>query len=227
MSESLYPASPALAFLAAPARGHSKDEVAAALAKARSDGRVTFRIGARIGADLPKRTPDGSAALPLLSSPHAAIMLTHGPQKDIQPALRALIAEAGHCIDLDGSVLIAGTEYIVKAGEGAILVMMLARRRAGVCRAAFLDRWLIGHAPFGLRTDASGYRQLHAGNTVPAEPGLPPANLHDGIGMVYFRDLGHVAGARAAPEIARDATRDEMAFIDHSRSMLTMFRMSD
>jgi hypothetical protein len=45
--------------------------------------------------------------------------------------------------------------------------------------------------------------------------------------MVFFRGLEHVADARAAPEIARDATRDEMAFIDHERSMLAMFRLRD
>ena len=33
--------------------------------------------------------------------------------------------------------------------------------------------------------------------------------------------------ARAAPEVARDATRDEMRFIDHAGSMLAMFRLAD
>lgn len=40
-----------------------------------------------------------------------------------------------------------------------------------------------------------------------------------------FRDEQHAAAARAAPEIAHDATRDEMRFVDHRRSMLAMFRL--
>jgi hypothetical protein len=227
MSTGLYPASPALAFLAAPAPGHAIGDVAAAMAEAANHGGPGFRIGIRIEIDLPKRTPDGSAALPLLPSPHAAIALAHGPRESVEPALRALIREVCDCIDVQASVLMAGTEHVVKPGDGAILVMMLAARRAGLTRAGFLGRWLVGHAPFGLRTNASGYRQLHAGDTDSAGPGLPAANVHDGIGMVFFRDLDHVARARSAPEIAREATSDEMAFIDHGRSMLMMFRLRD
>lgn len=119
-------------------------------------------------------------------------------------------------LDPIASVTMAGTLYDVRPGNGAILVVMLAARRAEFSRAAFAARWLEGHAPFGLRTDAAAYRQLHAA----AEGG------YDGIGMVWFRDLDHVKAARAAPEIARDATADEMLFIDHSRSMLAMFRMT-
>jgi hypothetical protein len=164
MSESPCRAAPALAFLAAPAPGHSIGDVAAAMTKAGHHGRPGLRIGIRIDIDLPKRTPDGSAALPLLPSPHAAIVLAHGLREQIEPALRALIAEAGDCIGMDASALVAGTEHVVKPGDGAILVTMLVSRRAGFTRAAFLERWLVGHGPFGLRTGASGYRQLHAGD---------------------------------------------------------------
>jgi hypothetical protein len=227
MSAAAYPASPAWAFLAAPAPDRMIGDVAAALAKAGGEDPMALKFGTRIDIDLPKRTPDGSAALPLLPSPHAAIVLAQGFWDEVAPALRALLAEARLCLDMHASVLISGTLHVVKPGDGDILVTMLAGRRAGLTRAAFLNRWLTGHAPFGLRTGASGYRQLHAGDPGAAGTGLPAANLHDGIGMVFFRDLDHVAGARAAPEIARDATADEMRFIDHGRSMLKMFRLAD
>jgi hypothetical protein len=198
----LYPAAPALVLLAAPAEGVDAETLAERL----RDAFPHAEVGVRLGGHLPKARPDGSGALPLLPSPHAAILLSRGPE--------VFVSVNG--LDPMASVTMAGTLHDVRPGDGAILVVMLATRRAELSRAAFAERWLDGHAPFGLRTDACAYRQLHAS----AEDGF------DGIGMVWFRDLDHVASARAAPEIARDATADEMLFIDHSRSMLAMFRMA-
>jgi hypothetical protein len=67
-------------------------------------------------------------------------------------------------------------------------------------------------------------RQLHA--DADALPRLPPADRFDGAGMVFFRDLDQARTARATPEVARDATRDEMRFIDHAGSMPAMFRLA-
>lgn len=160
-----------------------------------------MRLGKRVDIPLAKTDPATRAALPLQPCPYATLLFGEGPQ--LAPTTKALI--------------FAGDQHIVKPGDGDILVLMLVRRRAGLTHAAFRERWLNGHAPFGLRTEASGYRQLH-----PHED--PGPNDYDGVGLVFFRDLDHVAAARAAPEIARDATLDEMAFIDHGRSMLAMFR---
>jgi hypothetical protein len=159
-----------------------------------------FLQGRRIDVDLPKHDPQSGAPLPLLPAPW-----------------RALFFGAGQAAPA-GALTLAGTQHIVKPGDGEILVVMLARRRAELSHDAFRMRWLDGHARFGLATSASGYRQLHP-DEAPDEAGF------DGAGLVFFRDLDHVAQGRAAPEIAREATADEMEFIDHSRSMLMMFRM--
>lgn len=162
-----------------------------------------FRPGARIDAELPKRDPRTGKPLPLLPCPFAALLLGGGPAPEAIP----------------GALRLAGTQHIVKPGDGDLLVIMLARRRAGLSHAAFRQRWLHGHARFGLATGASGYRQLHP-------HGEPDADGFDGAGLVFFRDVAHAAACRAAPEIARDATADEMEFIDHGRSMLAMFSLA-
>jgi hypothetical protein len=118
-------------------------------------------------------------------------------------------------LDPATSVSMPGTEHIIQPGQGSILVTMLARRRPELDRAAYLARWRNEHAPFGLRIGAAGYRQLHAQNDT---------GRFDGAGMVFFDDLDHARRVRAAPAVAEDATRDEMRFIDHSASMLAMFR---
>ncbi len=231
-----YASAPALALLAAPAPGRFAEEVGDALWSARAAGGGEVQLGVRLGGRLRKTRPDGSGELPLSDSPHAAILLARGPLDEQRRALGAILKRAGPHLDVPTSALIVGTEYIVRPGAGSILVAMLTTRRDDLTRRAYFDRWLTGHAPFGLRIDAAGYRQLHA--DAASDPGEsfgiadpPPANLavnpYDGIGMVMFRDLDHVSRSRASPEIARDATGDEMRFIDHSRSMLMMFRLLD
>lgn len=159
-----------------------------------------LRLGRRVDFMLAKTDPTTGAPLPLLPCPYATLLFGEDG-RDMPP--------------VDGPVL-AGEQHIVKPGDGDLLVMMLVQRRAGLGRQSFRERWLHGHAPFGLRTAASGYRQLHPCD----EPG---PDGFDGAGLVFFRDPRHVASARSAPEIARDATLDEMEFIDHGRSMLAMF----
>ncbi|KQX18767.1 MULTISPECIES: EthD domain-containing protein [unclassified Sphingomonas] len=160
-----------------------------------------LRLGRRVDFMLAKTDPATGTPLPLLPCPYATLLFGEDGQ-DMPP--------------VDGPVL-AGEQHVVKPGDGDLLVLMLVRRRAGLSREEFRERWLHGHAPFGQRTSASGYRQLHPRDTL-------GSNGFDGVGLVFFRDLDHVASARSAPEIARDATLDEMEFIDHGRSMLAMFR---
>lgn len=163
-----------------------------------------FRVGRRVAIELPKPDPETGAPLPLRPCPFTHLLFADDAVDAAAPP---------------GTATLAGTQHIVLPGDGAVLVVMLARRREGLTHQAFRDRWLHGHAPFGLRIAASGYRQLH--------PHAPPGTEgYDGAGLVFFRDLDHVASARAAPEVAREATRDEMAFIDHGRSQLAMFRFA-
>jgi hypothetical protein len=179
-----------------------------------------LRIGRRVGAALPKFNPETGAPLPMLDCPFSAIVVGGN-----MTALRDLIRHTAVDIDLAASVLLAGTEYTVKPGDGGVLVAMLVRRRSDHDVTAFRDRWLNGHAPFGLRIPVSGYRQWHADPAAYAD--LPVADRFDGAGIVLFDDTDRVAAARADPAIARDATRDEMQFIDHAGSMLAMFRFTD
>ena len=225
MNRHPYAASPAQILLAAPAKTRSSEDVQVALAKTRSDGAMAIQIGVRLGVGLPKTTPDGRAATAASVSRYAAIVLARGP---VDATLGASGGPGGASNSIDprgvgGSL--AERNSSQSTPPGSILVTMLTTRLGGFTRAAYCDRWLTGHAPFGLRIDAAGYRQLHADATVDPTPGLPSANTHDGIGMVMFRDLEHVAlAARRAGNITR-RTADEMRFIDHSRSMLMMFRL--
>jgi len=163
-----------------------------------------FRHGERLHTALRKDNPDTGAPLPVRSCSFGALLL----------------GEAGWPLDtpLPGdALLLHGTQHLVVPGSGNIVVVMLVKRKAGLTPQQFRRRWLEGHAPFGLATGAAGYRQLH-----PEHP--PDDDSFDGAGMVFFRDRDHVSWVRSGPAVAQAATRDEMAFIDHGRSMLAMFR---
>lgn len=217
-----YSTASAAAFFLAPAAGRSQD-LTECLAATKLP--PAFRIAWRVDRPLPKLDPLTGAALPLPACPFVATIFAHGPAERTQHVFDDLIASMADMIDSAASHLVAGVEHIVKPGSGSTLCMMLVRRRADFTNEAFHRRWLEGHAPFGLRIPASGYRQLHA------EPGTSTQqnamNRFDGVGIVFFEDGDQVSHARAGAEIARDATRDEMEFIDHARSMLALFKLSD
>lgn len=217
-----YPSQPVAALFLAPLADRSA-ALCEALAGVALSG--TVRIGHRIGGALPKFDPDSGHPLPLLACPFAAIAVACGPTHTAVHALRSLLQNVAADIEFAASALVLGTEYSVKPGDGAVLVAMLVRRRADYGAAAFRERWLGGHAQFGLRIPVSGYRQWHAGEGT--FPDLPAADRFDGAGIVLFGDADQVAASRADPAIAHDATRDEMQFIDHAGSMLAMFRFSD
>lgn len=165
-----------------------------------------FRLGLRVPAVLSKRHPETAEPLPLRPASFGALLFGVEPTGALPSFGR-------------GALSLAGEQIVVKPGDGDILVAMLIRRRSELTHSAFLDRWLNGHARFGLATAAVGYRQLHP-ECAPEKDGF------DGAALVLFRDRDHAASARAAPEIARDATADEMQFIDHGQSMLMMFDLS-
>jgi hypothetical protein len=155
-----------------------------------------LRIGQRIRASLPKSDPDSGAPLPMLECPFSAVVVGYGAPNATIPALQGLVRHAAAHIDFAASVLLVGTQYTVKPGQGGVVAAMLVRRRADYdLPASFAD--------------------------------LPSGDRFDGAGIVLFDHADRVAAARADPAIARDATRDEMQFIDHAGSMLALFRFTD
>ncbi|QGZ93784.1 EthD domain-containing protein [Terricaulis silvestris] len=160
-----------------------------------------------------------------------ALIVLRGGFERIAQEFAALITRLAPALDLNASVAIAGAEHIIKPDSGPVIVTMLVKRHAALSKAAFAERWRIGHAPFGRRIAAPGYQQLHA--DAPAEivavlqsSGLTSVNAYDGVGCVMFESLEQMHATRASPEVARDATADEMQFVDHSRSMLMAFEKS-
>jgi hypothetical protein len=175
---------------------------------------------------LAKTAPDGTA-LPVLPAPFDVLVEVRLPGADAGSSdvvRRAVSTELGPdpAFDPGRSAVVAGVEHTVVPGSGRVFAVGLVRRRPDLAREDFLAHWRDRHVAFARRVSGStGYRQLHAdaelSAAVAAELGIPDAGF-DGAGLMFAPDLGSMAQVRASPEVRRDATEDEMRFVDHSRS---------
>ncbi len=183
---------------------------------------------------LAKHAPDG-APLPVPAAPFDVVLEIRLPGEEPRwgPATAAAVRDAAARapgVDPARSVVVAGTELTVVPGTGTAFSAGLVRRRRDLDRESFVRHWRDRHALLARRVaGATGYRQLHAvpefSAAVAAELGVPDAGF-DGTGLLLVADAAALAGVRAAPEVARDATEDEMRFLDHSRSFFVAARQT-
>ncbi|WP_433359762.1 EthD domain-containing protein [Streptosporangium sp. CA-115845] len=184
---------------------------------------------------LAKSAPDGTA-LPIPPAPFDVLVEVRlpGAEPTMSDAVfRALSDVLGAHLGFDRrrSAVLAGVEHTVIPGSDRALAVGLIRRRARLTRAAFLEHWRERHVAYARRVSGSaGYRQLHAvpefSTAVAAELGIPEAGF-DGAGLLYFSDLTSMSRVRSSPEVRRDATEDEMRFVDHARSHFFAVRASE
>jgi hypothetical protein len=133
-------------------------------------------------------------------------------------------------VDPGRCAVLAGVEHVVLPGAGDVCAVGLVRRHRALSRAAFTAHWRDRHVGFARRVaGGAGYRQLHA------DPGLSAALVDrlgladrgfDGAGLLYFADLAAMTRVRATPAVRRDATADEMRFVDHGRSHFFAVRLA-
>jgi hypothetical protein len=169
---------------------------------------------------LAKAAPDGTPLL-VPAAPFDVLV-------ELRPAegalAQAVMAALGPAPVFDGSrsAVLAGVEHTVLPGRGGACAVGLVRRRADLDRAAFTAHWRDRHVEFARRVSGgAGYRQLHADPAASAalagRLGIREAGL-DGAGLLFFDDLAAMTRVRASPQVRRDATEDEMRFVDHARS---------
>lgn len=170
---------------------------------------------------LPKQAPDGTE-LSVPPAPFDVLVELRSPDAGRMPDAAAAALGPRADVDRRRSAVLAGVEHTVVPGCGGVCAVGLVRRRADLDRVAFTAHWRDRHVELARRvTGSAGYRQLHADRALSAELadrlGVPDAGF-DGAGLLFFDDLTALARVRAAPAVRRDATADEMRFVDHARS---------
>jgi hypothetical protein len=175
---------------------------------------------------LAKRCPDGTP-LSVAPAPFSVLLELrlgdHVPHSAGQVVdLLATAVPRNLRIDKDRSTVLAGVEHVIMPGHGPTRAVGLVHRRPDLDALQFLRHWSEKHIHVARRMPGAwGYRQLRADRLLTrlvAEQMDLMDHGFDGAGQVFFESTGEMAAGRATPEVARDATEDELRFIDHSRS---------
>ncbi len=130
-------------------------------------------------------------------------------------------------IDRSKCAALAGTEHVVVPGTQPLMLIMALRRLPSMSREQFHDFWQNHHADDVRRsvTGLRGYRQFHADEAATAEAaalaGLAIDDL-EGTAEGYYASMEEFLEIMARPEVSADA-----GFIDHSRSGMWLYALSD
>lgn len=128
------------------------------------------------------------------------------------------------------SAALAGVEHVIVAGSRPLVLVYALRRLPRLSSDAFHDYWLHTHAEMGRRVPGQqGYRQFHAfaeaTRAASAAAGVA-LSAFDGVAEAYYQDVETFLALMARPEVSADALADERNFIDHTCSVMGLYRLS-
>ena len=167
-------------------------------------------------------------------------------------AMMEIVADDGEAIRLAGDVLegvagrmagvlrpensavLAGTIYEILPGTGPVHLAISARRLPHLSHDDYMDHWFHKHSDKARSADqvVQGlfYRQFHndparaAG--IARRAGIGLADF-DGMSEAYFTDGETLSRVYNAPGVWEAALTDELRFVDHGRSILSLLQMDE
>lgn len=153
----------------------------------------------------------------------------NGDLKHLAMPLRDVMQHLNEWIEPGLSAVIAGTEHIILPGQEPLMLILAIRRLAHMTDEAYHDYWLNKHSEVARRVPVlRAYRQFHANEPASRDIGkLLDIGVVDfnGAAQGYYRDIKDFFDIMAQPEVTADAIEDEKNFIDHSRSVMGLFKI--
>jgi hypothetical protein len=153
----------------------------------------------------------------------------NGDLSQLAMPLRNIIQELNGYIDSARSAVIAGTEHIILPGQEPLMLILAIRFPAAKTEDAYHDYWLNKHAEVARKVPLlRAYRQFHANEPASRDMGKSlDIGIVDfnGTAQGYYRDVEDFLEIMAQPEVTADAIEDEKNFIDHSRSVMGLFKI--
>lgn len=153
----------------------------------------------------------------------------NGDLSQLAMPLRKVILQLNEYIDSARSAVIAGTEHIILPGQEPLMLILAIRFPAAMREDSYHDYWLNKHSEVARKVPVlRGYRQFHANERVSRDIGkLLDIGIVDfnGTAQGYYRDVKDFLDIMAQPEVVADAIKDEKNFIDHSRSVMGLFKI--
>ncbi len=147
---------------------------------------------------------------------------------DLVSAVKDVGTRLGDWIDPVRSAAIAGMEHVIVPGSQRLELVFALRRLPALSPEQFRDHWLNVHAEIARGIGAlQGYRQFHADDqhseAAAASAGVGVADF-EGAAEAYYQNSEAFLKIMSEPAVAADALADERTFIDHSRSVLGLYR---
>ena len=153
----------------------------------------------------------------------------NGDLSQLSMPLCNIMQHLNEWIEPDQSAVIGGTEHVILPGQEQLLLILAIRRPAEMTEDAYHDYWLNKHAEVARKVPVlRAYRQFHANESASRDIGkLLDIGIVDfnGAAQGYYRDVKDFLDIMAQPEVVADAIEDEKNFIDHSRSVMGLFKI--
>ena len=199
-------------------------------------GRLAHRRAVQLADDRLRESAKGSFYTG--AAPFDAMMeVVFNDPADLSPITAVLDSFSDRLANLvrpERSAVMVGAVNDILAGEGPVHIAIVGRRLPHLSHEDYLSYWFGNHSNTARSADTvvSGlfYRQFHAdleaSEAVARATGLA---LHDFDGMseTYFADGATLERLYNAPGVWETALADERRFVDHDRSVLSLFLMSD
>jgi len=155
----------------------------------------------------------------------------NGDLNKLATRLRDVVGHLSEWIEPARSAVIAGTEHVILPGQEPLVLVMAIRRLPTMTDSAYHYYWLNKHADVARKVPIlRAYRQFHADETATRDIAkrltLGIADFN-GAAQGYFRDVMDFQNIMAQPEVTADALEDEKHFIDHSRSVMGLYRITN
>lgn len=171
------------------------------------------------------------------AAPFDAMLEILAADEDVETVageLEGFAARMGDLIAPSASAVIVGAPHTIVAGSGKLHVAVAARRLPHLDHEGFIGYWFGNHAEEGRKTEqivsGMGYRQIHidpaASAAIARRVGLGLCDF-DGMSETYFTDSDKLKAVYGAPGVWESAYPDELKFVDHGRSISTLFVMAD
>jgi hypothetical protein len=147
--------------------------------------------------------------------------------KSLVLALAGLDGRLGHVVDVESSLAVVGTDFMILEGEGPVQLFYFMRRRRRLDLLEFTTTWRDEHTKISKFTPGlSGYRQLHSDatlSTLASERAGIRGPRVDGVALEWFDGVDAFLSATDAPlEFRVRARQSESKFNDLSKAVAVL-----
>jgi hypothetical protein len=152
-----------------------------------------------------------------------AALELRGAEPELIGAVAGLAGRLGPALDAAASTALVGEEHVLLGvARAPVRYQYVMRRRSDFSHAAYLRRYLEGHARFGQRTPGIlGYVQVHLDPAL-SERAARAAGLEvhaaDSVSELQLASLEEFLRAVAGSSIGAEAGADEEEFVDRAHS---------